>query len=306
MATVALKISFEKPTFLKGFTREFIRSYVNEINTVVPENAPRLEKEFTRIYSKTDGGLKDRRLPPQFTGATQNSIGYKFSPLKPLSEKPQSLLTVGHQPTRFRGRMKTYVPAIEAGWGTVGSLTRTSTRTKPLERGKDGRKSKSASEKLSSDPRKLKSLRNKYFPDLTKTNALGNEVRKKVRVKFPRSNFYAGGKYNKSKQGPNVTPRNQSAERRTAFDRRIEEYGKRKLGIPDDGSRVSKSRMFLLKRSILAGAPGRDILPKYAKSPAVDRIWSKINTDVARNLTKKFTGTPKKEIYTRNFVYRGT
>lgn len=312
MVDIAVTVRYDNPTYLQGYTREFIKTYVNNINSTVPKYAPRFEQEFQKLHeSKNFVGVKHRALPPDYTGSQYESIGTEFSPLKPLSQKTQTILKVGYLPSHFRGRMREYVPSIEAGWGTLGGIQRKSNRSKKLSRTDNAKTIKTSREGFSTPAgkKRLASLKDKaniekFNKPFTIITPEGYKVTK--RESGPRLPEYF--LRDRRKREKRINPR------KSNFDLRIEQWARDRLGIIpprankkklNEAERTALKRLYFLKESIRQGAQGREILPTFARSGAEAALWNKINNEIVRNLNRSFTGVPSKKVLTRNFVARG-
>lgn len=315
---IAVTIRYEKPVYLAGYTKEFMTAYRNEINTVVPQYSEKFTEEFRKVYeTEPSSQLKERKLGPMYTGSTSRSIGTETTKVT-QSTSSQSILRVGYLSSKFKGRMESYVPSIEAGWGSVGSSALKGAKSSKFKsdqghrtpKGDDVSKKTQVGDYYSRNKGQLNRMKDHYFPEYT--DKKGN--RKHITVTVPETKFYSATKYIK-KRGFNKESISSYGKDenhgKSDYDKRIEKWARERLGITTSkkkrgGSKISDAqRLFLLKRSIAAGSQGREILPAFAQSGAVQRLWDSINNKVYKGLGNKFSGLPKKEAFTKSFVGRG-
>jgi hypothetical protein len=274
VATISVKVRFERPVNFKQYARSFIRTYNTALFDDLEKNSKKFETAFIKLHDKRDSRF--RKLGPNYTGAQRSTISAEVErlPAGKIILAGNALMTVGYQSKQFRGRQSVYVPAIEGGWGG-GNVLKKVRGLKTVKRGK--------------------LVRPRLLVGLHEPAASGE----RLKTILPGINdARVTQKLTKLGKQPRVS-------KRGSFDIRVEEWARQRLRIFPDNDR-GKARLYFLKRAIRAGANGRNVVGRYAHSPEVARLWNQVNDSVLKKVAKEFRFTQKdKKVFTAT-IARGS
>ena len=274
---VSLRVRFEKPVNLAGYEREFIKSYISELNAQIDKNAPKFSRLFLDVHERKDAW---RNLRPDYTGAMADSIDAEWTNLptniftfSPSRGSPRGLLTVGYRPEHDRTPI--YIPAIEGGWSGARGFTANKVKSNYDDRGYAYVKHKI--------PRRGQVL-----------SISGSEGNTKIKGRIDVKN---SPKFKDLKPAAKMRSSSRGKRAEGEASKRIREWAIKRLGLhtlasPDRRrwDKVERARYFAIKQSIFTeGNLGRNTVERYAKNSEVQELWTGINEDIINRVSKQFS-----------------